>query len=231
MASTRLPGKPLADIAGQSLIERVYKNAAKAKDADFVVVATDTHEIEKHVNGFGTAVLTDVQHPTGTDRINEAVQKLKHKVDVIVNIQGDEPFLEIDLVTQLVSCFENKDCDIATAYYKIDKIQAEDPNTVKLVKTLSGRALYFSRSKIPFERNTSMEYFGHIGLYAYRINILPKLCALKPSALEKTESLEQLRWLENGYQIYCVDALKPTLGIDTPEDLEKAISKILAKSS
>ena len=229
MASTRLPGKPLLDIAGQSLIERVYKNAVKAIAADFVVVATDTPEIEKHVNSFGKAVLTAAHHPTGTYRINEAMQKLAVKVDVIVNVQGDEPFLDMELVTQLVNCFQNKDCDIATAYYNIGKVQAEDPNTVKLVKTISGRALYFSRSKIPFERHTFNEYHAHIVLYAYRSEVLSKLCALSPSTLEETESLEQLRWLENGYQIYCIDAKEPSLGIDTPEDLEKAMAIVTNK--
>ena len=224
-ASTRLPGKPLADINGKSLIQRVVENASSITQADFILVATDDNRIFNHVNTFGNALMTKPDHPTGTDRIRECLDQLKVKPEVIVNIQGDEPFLDPDLILNLVSCFDNSDCQIATAYHNVTEDEAGSPHTVKLVTDLQGKALYFSRSKIPFPKTADAQYKSHMGVYAYKSEILQEITELSPSSLEVSESLEQLRWMENGYSIYCIESALPSIGIDTEDDLQKARQK------
>jgi len=233
-ASTRFPGKPLADIQGKSMIRRVYEQALKAGIFQDVVVATDDQRILEHVDAFGKAVLTSDQHPSGTDRCYEAAEYMSRKWkrkphDVVVNIQGDEPFIDPGQIKLLCECFDNPDTHIATLVKKIDSSKdLFNPNVVKVVTGLDGKALYFSRSAVPFcrtrEKSLWLEensYFKHIGMYAYRFNVLDDITKLQVSPLEKAESLEQLRWLENGFHIQTRITLAESHAVDTPEDLEK----------
>lgn len=230
-ASTRFPGKPLADIGGKPMIQRVYEQVAKALPN--VRVATDDERIAEAVSAFGGRfIMTSDKHRSGTDRCAEALgiaqQQDKRDYDVVVNIQGDEPFIRPEQVSLLASAFEDKEVEIATLVKKADN--AEDlfnPNKPKVVMAVNGEALYFSRSPIPFLRgvdqkewHTRHDFFNHIGLYAYRTDILPRLTRLQPGTLETCESLEQLRWLENGFRIKVLKTHLESLSIDTPEDLE-----------
>ncbi len=232
-ASTRFPGKPLALIKGKSMISRVYEQASKA--IEHVVVATDDERIFKHVEDFGgRVVMTSDQHRSGTDRCAEAIRKIQPdypniKFDVVINIQGDEPFIQPEQLRLLKSCFEEKDVNIATLAKKItNNEELFNPNVVKVIITSTNNALYFSRTPIPFMRNTNQEewlqkypYLKHIGIYAYRVNVLKEITQLSPSSLENAESLEQNRWLENDYSIYVKITSFETIAIDTPEDIEK----------
>lgn len=229
-ASTRFPGKPLADIGGKSMIQRVYEQVKKASLINQVVVATDDDRIFNHVKTFGDACMTKSTHPTGTDRCYEAYTLLKAEFDYIINIQGDEPFIQPDQIDQLASCLDGN-TEIATLIKKID-VEEELFNIgeVKVVKDKNNRALYFSRAAIPFLRNIPQEkwfashtYYKHIGLYAFRNDIIKAVCALPVSKLEDAESLEQLRWMENGYSITCAETLTESLCIETPEDLKRAV--------
>ena len=230
-ASTRFPGKPLADIAGKSMIERVYRQVMKSTLLSRVLVATDHPAIFNHVKSFGGKVfMTSESHPSGTDRCFETLSNQEEKFDYVINIQGDEPFIapeQIDLLAQLL----DGKTELATL---IKKIEREDelfnPNVVKVVKDDFDEAIYFSRSPIPHVRNTPQQewlshhpFFKHIGMYAYRHDILAKITKLEISSLERTESLEQLRWIENGYSIKVTETNQETMGIDTPEDLERAV--------
>jgi 3-deoxy-manno-octulosonate cytidylyltransferase (CMP-KDO synthetase) len=227
-ASTRFPGKPLVEIGGKTMISRVYTQCIKS-DLSEVVVATDDSRIFHHVKTFGKVVMTGEHHPSGTDRCNEVAEKLTEKFDYIVNIQGDEPFIDPKQINLLISLL-NGHTQIATLIKKIESAEhLFNPNVVKAVKGASGEALYFSRSPIPHVRGKEdkdwlnhQTYYKHIGMYGYRADVLPKIAALKQGILEKAESLEQLRWLENGYSIQTAETNQETFGIDAPDDLKKA---------
>lgn len=230
-ASTRFPGKPLALINGKPMIQRVYEQVSGLLDE--LVVATDDKRIYDTVIGFGgKVVLTSPDHPSGTDRCYEAYTKLHRTFDVVVNIQGDEPFINPSQLTGLLACFDGKETDIATLIRKVTPGDGIDylvnPNHPKVVVNSGGEALLFSRSVIPYLRGVELEdylkredFYVHIGIYAFRSKVLSEVVCLPPSRLEKAESLEQLRWLENGYRIRCGITTELTVGIDTPEDLLK----------
>lgn len=231
-ASTRFPAKPLADINGKSMIQRVYEQAKKSSSLSNVVVATDHEQIYNHVKSFGGEVsMTREDHPSGTDRCYEAVSQQNEKYDYVINIQGDEPFIKPEQIDLIASKLDGK-TEIATLVKAItDAEQLFNANVVKAVVSKEMKALYFSRATIPHLRNVPQEqwlekqkFFKHIGMYAYRNDILKQLIALEVSSLEKAESLEQLRWLENGFSIAVAETMLETLGIDTPEDLAKAIN-------
>ncbi len=236
-ASTRLPGKPLLEIAGKSIIERVYEQAKKASLLDDVIVATDDERIFNHVLHFGgTVQMTAASHQSGTDRCAELAEALAG-YDLIVNIQGDEPFIQpsqIDLVIQPL--MDHQEFSIATLAKPLHtNKEIFNPNIVKVVMNKNQQALYFSRSPIPYVRNLDESeweqaalFLKHIGLYGFRREVLLQVAHLPVSALEKSESLEQLRWLENGFSIFVNKTELETIGIDTMEDLEKA-KKLLEK--
>ncbi len=229
--STRFPGKPLADIRGKTMIRRVYEQAEKSHSLSGVFVATDDERIIAEVNSFGgNAIMTSPKHPSGTDRCFEVLEKLgKEKYEVIVNIQGDEPFIHPEQIDKVVKSFENKKVQISTLAHSIkDGRDLINPGIVKIVKNVHGEALYFSRSPIPFIREATnadwtglYPYLKHIGIYAYRPDVLEIIVKLQPSALEKAESLEQLRWLENGYTIKVEMTDKESFPVDYPEDLKR----------
>lgn len=229
-ASTRFPGKPLVEIGGKSMIQRVYEQCKKANLLADVIVATEDERILAHVLAFGgKAEMTDSQHLTGTDRVGEVALKYPD-FDAYINVQGDEPFIApqaIDILCQKM--IENKP-DIATLIQKITDIaQLESPNVVKVVTNHKGYALYFSRSVIPFLRNipnsqqalTLHTFYQHIGIYGFSKQTLQQLELLSPTFLELAESLEQLRWLENGFTILTAITEYQSIAIDTPEDLQK----------
>ena len=228
-ASTRFPGKPLALLNGKPVIQHVYEQAAKVLDA--VYVATDDERIYNKVLAFGgKAVMTSTEHHSGTDRIEEALEKVGGDFDVVVNIQGDEPFIAQSQVETLCQCFVDKATQIATLGKPFECIEAaENPNSPKIVVDNRGYALYFSRSIIPFVRGTERQdwlskypFLKHLGIYAYRTNVLKEITKLPQSSLELAESLEQLRWLQNGYRIKVGLTDVETVGIDTPDDLQRA---------
>ena len=234
--STRFPGKPLADINGKTMVERVYQQACLASNIDEVIVATDDNRIKVVVRDFGgKVVMTDPELPSGTDRVYQAIKD--QPADVIVNLQGDEPFVKPGLLENLVNVFENKQIRIATPVCRIlSEAEYKNPNIVKVVRDANGFALYFSRSQIPFFREAkeveqdlkeSKICFKHIGIYAYRKDCLEKLTQLNESRLELTEKLEQLRFLENGYRIYTILTDYNSISVDTPEDLEEINRMIL----
>jgi 3-deoxy-manno-octulosonate cytidylyltransferase (CMP-KDO synthetase) len=238
-ASTRFPGKPLAMIDGISMVMRVYLQAKKAACFDEVVVATDDRRIFDHVTEKGgKAVMTSPGHPSGTDRVCEAAmhfiaEGVELHDHIVINIQGDEPFIDPAAIDSLASCFENRDIGIATLVKKIStEEELFDPNTVKVVAGKDRRALYFSRSALPFARGaergdwlSATSFYKHIGVYAYRADILKEITALSPSELETTEGLEQLRWLENGYAIFTEETDYESVSVDTPGDLSKLTNK------
>lgn len=230
-ASTRFPAKPLADIGGKSMIRRVYEQVRKAPSITDAVVATDHTAIFDHVASFGGRVcMTREDHASGTDRCYEALTLQTTGFDYVINIQGDEPFIQPDQIELLASLLDGK-TEIATLVKKIDRPELLfNPNVVKAVISKHKRALYFSRSPIPHIRNTPEEawlskhtFYKHIGMYAYRADILAALTRLPVSSLEKAEALEQLRWLENGFGIGVAETAQETLGIDTPDDLKRAL--------
>lgn len=228
--STRFPGKPLVKIKDKPMIQWVYENASKA--LDYVCVATDDDRIFAEVEKFGNVVKTLPTHQSGTDRVAEASLKIgkTQDFDVVVNIQGDEPFIKPAQIELLKNCFKEQ-TDIATLVKKIDTTEELfNPNRPKVVLDKNNNALYFSRSPIPFVRGKEEtdwlkqnSFWAHIGMYAFKANILQELTRLKQGKLELAESLEQLRWLENGYKIKTAETNYQTIGIDTPEDLEKAL--------
>lgn len=223
--STRFEGKPLADIWGKPMIQYVYERARKAPILDEVIVATDDSRIKEVVENFGGKVaMTSPNHPTGTDRIGEVVKNLE--VEIVINIQGDEPFIDPQLINEVGQpLLKDPKIEMATLAYEITKKENQmDANVVKVVTDTQGFALYFSRSLIPYPRKMeNFHVYEHIGIYAYRKNFLLKYIQLPSTILEKTESLEQLRALENGYKIKVIVTKKYTgLSIDTKEDLEKA---------
>ncbi|MBR9921084.1 MAG: 3-deoxy-manno-octulosonate cytidylyltransferase [Bacteroidetes bacterium] len=231
-ASNRLPGKPLAMLGEQTLIQRVYNQVQKANEINEVLVATDDQRIKDAVLAFGgNAVMTSVDHPSGTDRIAEALELSHSDADIVVNIQGDEPFIDPENLDKLVLALAaNKDIPIGTLVCTItDRERLFDPNTVKALPDQTGKALYFSRQAIPFIRGVGKEqwleqhtFFQHIGVYGFRRKALQEIVKLPQSRLEIAESLEQLRWLSNGYSIQTIVVDEPGFGIDTPEDLQRA---------
>ena len=225
--SSRFPGKPLIDIKGKSMIQRVYNQAKKAKALSDVIVATDDRRIFEHVTEFGgKVVMTSSDHPSGTDRCFEVLQKSGDDFDIAVNIQGDEPMIKPEQIDLLVSCFEDNEVKIATLVKPFENLsEIGNPNRIKVVLDKNKNALYFSRSAIPFhQKGDTPKYYKHIGIYAYTSEILNEIVQLVPSVLEKTESLEQLRWLENGYRIQTKETEFETPNIDTPEDLNKVLA-------
>lgn len=228
-ASSRLPGKPLADIAGKSMIERVYRRCASCAALDTVIVATDDARIFDHVSAWGGAVeMTDPGHVSGTLRIAEVAAR-HPEAGRIINIQGDEPFIDPQQLAQLAAALNH--ADLATLVTPLDAAQRlYNPSVVKVVADLAGFALYFSRAAIPFLRDESEllhwpklhPYLQHIGVYGFRRETLLEICSLPESALERAEQLEQLRWLEAGYRIRLVQVASHGMAVDTPEDLERA---------
>lgn len=230
-ASTRFEGKPLAILGGKPVIQRVYEQVSAVMEA---VVATDDERIYNAVESFGgRVVMTSPDHRSGTDRCWEAYGKVGGEYDVIVNVQGDEPFIRRSQIEAIKACFENPHTDIATLVRPFaveDGIEAlENPNSPKVVLDNGSRAIYFSRSVIPYLRGVAREewlsrhtFYKHIGMYAFRAEVLNEIALLPQSPLEKAESLEQLRWLENGYKIGVGITDVETIGIDTPEDLARA---------
>lgn len=221
-ASTRLPGKPLADIAGKPMIVRVYEQASKAKRLSGVIAAVDDERVyEAVVSHGGRAMMTAKNHPTGTDRLAE-VAAAHPEAELIINVQGDEPLIEPDLIDALAAVFE-EDPELQMATVKspmADENEMRNPNNVKVVTDKKGYALYFSRSLLPYPReNTGVTVYKHIGIYAYRRDFLLEYARMEPTALEQTESLEQLRALENGYKIKVIATDFKFVGVDTPEDL------------
>lgn len=231
-ASTRFPGKPLVKIGGIMMIERVFKSVLES--LDFVVVATDDKRIFDAVESFGgRAVMTSPNHKSGTDRCLEAYNKIGIKADVIINIQGDEPFITKSQLHEIKACFDDENVDIATLARPVSNTASyEDlanPNTPKIILNNNNYAMYFSRSVIPYLRNVEpnnwskeFQYYGHIGMYAYKTEVLKKITTLPQSSLEKAESLEQLRWLQNGFNIKVGITESQSIGIDTPQDVEVA---------
>lgn len=231
-ASTRFPGKPLVDIYGKTMIQRVYEQSIKTKGLAHVVVATDDERIAEEVMNFGGQyVMTANTHQSGTDRCAEVAEKMP-EYDIIINIQGDEPYISPEQIELLSTCFSDDKTQLATLIKEINTDEELfNVNIPKVVINARKEALYFSRQTIPYLRNTEKEnwlkahqFYKHIGIYGYRRDVLLALTKLKPSTLEITESLEQLRWLENGFTIKTEVTHLETIAIDTPEDLKK-ISK------
>jgi 3-deoxy-manno-octulosonate cytidylyltransferase (CMP-KDO synthetase) len=228
--SSRFPGKPLVNINGKSMIQRVYEQSCKSTRLGKVIIATDDDRILRHVADFGGAVaMTSPRHLSGTDRCAEIIGRETGKWDAVVNIQGDEPYIQPEQIDLLCSCFELPDVSIATLVKRISTPEELfNHNNVKVVLNKRNEAIYFSRSPIPYNRNFPEQewlkhsvYYKHIGIYGYRSKALSEIAALSKTNLEVTESLEQLRWIENGYNIHAAVTTFETVSIDTPEDLEK----------
>lgn len=222
-ASTRLEGKPLKDICGHTMIEWVYKRT-KLSNFDEVVVATDDERIYKEVERFGgKAILTSKEHENGTSRIAEVCTKYED-YDVIVNVQGDEPLIEPEMINSIINSFKEDDTiSMSTLKYKIDTMEEiENPNYVKVITDKKGYALYFSRSVIPYPRKLDIQnYYKHVGIYGYKRDFVVEYAKMEPTPLELSESLEQLRALENGYRIKVMETPYKIIGVDTQEELEK----------
>jgi 3-deoxy-manno-octulosonate cytidylyltransferase (CMP-KDO synthetase) len=233
-ASSRFPAKMLADIQGKPMIQHVYERASKAQCLDKLVVATDNELIAKVVQGFGgEAIITQENHPSGTDRCFEALQLTNGKFDYVVNIQGDEPFIIPEQIALLASKLDGT-TEIATLIIKaLDNEKLFNIGEVKVVLDKDQNGIYFSRQVIPFLRNIPQsdwlkqhDFYRHVGMYAYRADILEKITQLLPSSLEKAESLEQLRWIENGFKIKTAITEHDSYCIDTPEDLEALLKSL-----
>lgn len=223
-ASTRLPGKPLCDIAGKPMVQRVYEQARKAEKLESVVVAVDNPRVYDTVVSFGgQAIMTREDHANGTDRLAEAVEHFPD-ADVIINVQGDEPLIAPDVIDALCRVFEeDSTLQMATVAAPLAKEEYDEPSAVKVVMNRNNEAMYFSRSLIPYPRNAYegiMKPYKHIGIYAYKRDFLLKYAAMEQTPAEQVESLEQLRVLENGYKIKVITTNHQFIGIDTPEDLE-----------
>lgn len=230
-ASSRFPGKPLIDILGKTMIQRVYEQAKKSSLLSDVVVATDDERIFKHVESFGGKVVyTKEDHPSGTDRCFEAMNNFGGNYDYVINIQGDEPFIDPTQIDLLCNICDGT-TELATLMIAVDSHEVLfDMGEVKITLNTNNEALYFSRMVIPFikgkpqnEWHLHHNYFRHVGMYAYRKDVLEKVTYLKPSSLENAESLEQLRWLENGFKVKCALTNFDSHCIDAPEDIEKVI--------
>lgn len=222
--SSRFPGKPLQPIAGVPMILRTVEAAKSVSPNMGVAVATDDQRIADIVKDHAQVVMTSSEHQTGTDRIAEALDHLNWDCDIVVNVQGDEPFVSKEQVLSLLTPFKSQQTDIATLKIKMGSDEMIDnPNIVKVITDKNNRALYFSRSVIPYNRgNTSYPYFRHMGMYAYRRKIIQKLSLLKSTLLEETEMLEQLRWMDYGYVVRVIETQHEGPAVDTPEDIKKA---------
>ena len=234
-ASTRFPAKALVDIGGKSMIQRVYEQSAKATQLAQVIVATDDERILNHVLDFGgKAVMTSENHHSGTDRCYEALTKTEGLYEYVINIQGDEPFISPDPIDRLAEALTG-DTELATLVKIIDNEEILfSPNVPKAVLNKRNEVMYFSRQTIPYLRNKETEdwlsshvFYKHIGIYAYRTDVLAQITKLPVSSLEKAEALEQLRWLENGYAIKAVITSDDSHGVDTPDDLDRVTKKFL----
>ena len=230
-ASTRFPGKPLALIHGKPMIQRVYEQAMKCSSLQHIIVATDDERIDSAVKNFGgNVMMTANNHQSGTERCAEVIQEIAGAFDVVINIQGDEPFIQPAQIELLCASFKNPEIEIATLIKKISHHdELFNPNLVKVVTAENGQALYFSRSAIPHQRNVSENYwvtngvfYKHIGIYGYRKDVLMRIVSLPANELEKAESLEQLRWLAHGFHIQTAITDDETIAIDTAEDLHHA---------
>jgi 3-deoxy-manno-octulosonate cytidylyltransferase (CMP-KDO synthetase) len=231
-ASTRFPGKPLADVNGKPMIQRVYEQAKKCKALAEVIVATDDERIERAVKNFkGKVVMTSSKHESGTDRCFEAMKKTKGNFDAVINIQGDEPFIHPEQISKVAKCFSKKEVELATLVMKLKSIhELTNHNTIKVIINKNKEAIYFSRTAIPYYRGENFSewlnlhtYYKHIGIYGYRSDILAEITKLERSPLEIAESLEQLRWLENGYKINVEFTTHESHAVDTPEDMKRII--------
>lgn len=231
--SSRFPGKPLIEIKGMTMIERVYRQCKKARLLDEVIVATDDERIESAVLLFGGKVMmTSTEHQSGTDRCLEVIEKTNELWDVAINIQGDEPLIFPEQIDQLVLCFDEEGTAIATLVKTItNTAEINNPNIVKVVINANKMAMYFSRATIPFYRNNQndipsaeVNYYKHIGMYGYRSEILKQFNTLAPSNLEKWEALEQLRWMENGYEIKTALTHYENVSVDVPGDLKMVLN-------
>ncbi|MDD2299849.1 MAG: 3-deoxy-manno-octulosonate cytidylyltransferase [Fermentimonas sp.] len=232
-ASSRFPGKPLADMGGKPMIRRVYEQVQKVLPD--LYVATDDMRIFEAVQSFqGNVVMTSQNHRSGTDRCREAITKIDKTYDVVLNIQGDEPFILPSQINSIISCFTDPEVEIATLVKPFEATDSFEklfnPLSPKVVINKNNEAIYFSRSVIPYIRDvqhdewlSKHQYFKHIGVYGYRTDILEQITQLSPSELEKAESLEQLRWIENGFRIKVAITNYETISIDTPEDLKRAL--------
>ena len=234
--SSRLPKKVLLDLKGKTVIQRVYEQCLKVKNVDGVYIATDSIEIKEVCETFtNQVIITKSTHQSGTDRIGEAVSAIA--CDIVINVQGDEPFIEPSLIEALVNSFSNSDISMSSAMSKINNVKdLQNSNVVKVVTDLHNNALFFSRSLIPFPRDVKeisiakevlekYQFFRHIGIYGYRKDFLLKFVNMEQSYLEKIEKLEQLRALENGFKIKMIEANSSLIGIDTQEDYEEALKK------
>lgn len=224
--SSRFAGKPLIDLLGKTMIQHVYDRVSQSGLFDAVIVATDDERILDHVSAFGgKAMMTSADHQSGTERCGEVIV-IKDNFDVVVNIQGDEPLVEPNQLEELLGAFEDPNVEIATlGTPKITSDEKEDNNRIKIVIDQESNALYFSRSKIPFELNdVNYPYLRHIGLYGFRVPVLKRIIQLAPTQLERVESLEQLRWLYYGFKIKVVETAIETPNIDVPEDVEQVLA-------
>lgn len=231
-ASTRFPGKPLIDIKGKSMVQRVYEQASKSRSLHKVVVATDDQRIYDHVTAFGgLAVITREDHPSGTDRCKEALEQLGEDYRYVINIQGDEPFIDPSQIDTLVAVLQDGIAELATLIIPVsDSATLFDEGEVKVTLNTAMEALYFSRMVIPYLKGTAKQewhlhhkYYRHVGMYAYRRDVLEQITRLPVSSLEQAESLEQLRWLEHGFKIKCAVTHFDSHCVDTPEDVEKVL--------
>jgi 3-deoxy-manno-octulosonate cytidylyltransferase (CMP-KDO synthetase) len=231
-SSTRFPGKALCDIKGKTMVQRVYEQAKRSTHLHKVVVATDDQRIIDNVLSFGgEVIMTASTHPSGTDRCWDALQQLKEQYQYVINIQGDEPFINPKQIDELASVLKDGTTELATQMIPVDSYEMlADEGEVKIVLNSNNEALYFSRAIIPYIKNADkkewhkhFQYYRHVGMYAYRSDVLEKITKLPVSSLEKVESLEQLRWVENGFKIKCVPTAFDSHCIDTPEDLEKML--------
>ena len=231
IASSRLPRKVLREIAGQTMLQRVYEAARGCGALADVIVATDSNEILSvcERNGW-TARMTSTSHPSGTDRVHEVAQSVA--ADVYINVQGDEPLAHPDHVNALVELMKNPRIEVGTIKTPCPAQDVNNPNAVKVVTDAQGRALYFSRSTVPYDRDKTgdVRYFKHLGFYAYRKAALDRFCSLPESQLERSERLEQLRFLENSIPIYVTETIHDTIGVDTEDDLKRVEGLILARS-
>ena len=223
MASNRFPNKILANINGFPM---VIATAKRVEKLDKVLIATDSEEVINLAKNYGfDAVMTGNHHQSGTDRINEAASKLKIDDDeIIVNVQADEPFIEPEVVQSVINRVKNSDCFMASCYKLIGKEFADDPNHVKVITDSKENAIYFSRSKIPYDREEHLDYFGHLGIYGFTKKSLNEFCELDPAPLQNIEKLEQLRAIYHNKKIAMVQVKSESFGIDTKEDLEKALA-------
>ena len=228
-ASTRFPAKPLIDIAGKTMIQRVYEQAKQCTLFSKIIVATDDDKIYDHVLQIGGDVMmTSTTHQNGTERCAEVIENLSDQFDIIINIQGDEPFVDPALFTMLIQAFKDPQIQIATLIKPIiDKAYIDNPNIIKVVKSVTNKALYFSRAAIPFQRNEAakIQFYKHIGLYAYRKEVLLEIVKLGAGVYEQIEMLEQLRWLENNYPIHLIETDLEADSIDVPADLDRLLKK------